>query len=275
MTQVDLRLHGRQVHSVFRLLGDKENDLTYSLGWGLAKSPSLLKALIREVLPRASTFERFEVRLQHHGKDGGFTDIEIESSEVFIIIEAKLGWTLPKDDQLRRYLPRFRRHAARNKCLVTLSRCTKSYAAGELPESIQGIPVRHLSWDDLRRLSISARRSEDHAGKRLLIELSTFLGEVMETGSAQPNLAFCVSISTATPKKWRISWIDIIERKRSYFFPFNKKGWPKTPPTYVAFRYRGRLQSIHFIEKYEAVADMHSRIPEIPEERSRIASFVS
>jgi hypothetical protein len=86
----------------------------------------------------------------------------------------------------------------------------------------------------------------------------------METGSAQPHLVFCVSISTATPKKWRISWIDIIERKQSYFFPFDKKGWPKTPPTYVAFRYRGRLQSIHFIEKYEAVADMHSRIPEIP-----------
>jgi len=33
----ELRLHSRVVHTVFDLLGGKEDDITYSVGWGLAQ----------------------------------------------------------------------------------------------------------------------------------------------------------------------------------------------------------------------------------------------
>lgn len=46
---VDLRLHGRPVYTVFDLLGEKEDDITYSVGWGLAQSESLAYALLGEV----------------------------------------------------------------------------------------------------------------------------------------------------------------------------------------------------------------------------------
>jgi hypothetical protein len=39
-----LTLHGWTVATVFDLLGDKENDATYSLGWGLANSDRLTLA---------------------------------------------------------------------------------------------------------------------------------------------------------------------------------------------------------------------------------------
>lgn len=44
----ELRLHSRVVHTVFDLLGDKEGDITYSFGWGLAKSDALATALLKE-----------------------------------------------------------------------------------------------------------------------------------------------------------------------------------------------------------------------------------
>ena len=34
----DLSLHNRELNSVFELLGTKENDITYSVGWALAHS---------------------------------------------------------------------------------------------------------------------------------------------------------------------------------------------------------------------------------------------
>src|SRR5271170_7428551 len=139
MATINLRLHGRDVRSVFGLLGYKENDLTYSLGWGLAQSGSLLDEFIRNVLPGRDLPKKYEVRLQQYGLDGGFTDIEIESEDIFIIVEAKWGWTVPTRAQLQRYHKRFRSHIARHKRFVTISRCTKTYAAGKLPPNIRSV----------------------------------------------------------------------------------------------------------------------------------------
>ena len=41
-------------------------------------------------------------------------------------------------------------------------------------------------------------------------------------------------------------------------------GWPPDPPNYVAFRYRGELQSIHHIEGHRVITDLHDDFPEIP-----------
>jgi len=266
MATVSLRLHGREVRSVFGLLGYKENDLTYSLGWGFAQSPSLLKLFVREILPTQTLPDKFQVRLQHHGRDGGYTDIEIESEDenIFIIVEAKLGWMIPTRQQLYRYHHRFRKHIARYKYFVTLSCCNKGYAAEQLPSNIQGVSVCHISWHEIQKITRSAYQREGHAGKRLLTELRTFIGETMQSPNSQPNMVYVVSLSTDTPRHWRISWIDVIKKKHSHFFPFNHKNWPKIPPNYIAFRHHSQLQSIHFVKGYEEVADMHSRIPEIP-----------
>jgi hypothetical protein len=45
----DLTLHGRRVETVFELLGDAEDDITYSVGWGLAQSEDLAHVLLEEV----------------------------------------------------------------------------------------------------------------------------------------------------------------------------------------------------------------------------------
>ena len=45
----ELLLHGRPVPTVFDLLGRNENDMTYALSWGLARSARFLGAVIRAV----------------------------------------------------------------------------------------------------------------------------------------------------------------------------------------------------------------------------------
>ena len=76
---VDLTLFGRLVETVFDLLGDKENDLTFSLGWGLSQSPTLVKALLSDVFSGEDVGHVQAVRLQEHVRGSGFTDIEVET----------------------------------------------------------------------------------------------------------------------------------------------------------------------------------------------------
>ena len=78
------------------------------------------------------------------------------------------------------------------------------------------------------------------------------------------NWVYVVALARGTPPGWRISWIDIVKERRSYFHPVGVSGWPKEPPNYIAFRYYGKLQSIHHVEGYEVVTNMHSRIHEMP-----------
>jgi hypothetical protein len=100
-----LRLHGNGVRTVFDLLGDKENDITYSLGWALSQSDRLAHALLRDLSDGADPGELQAVRLQESVAGGGWTDIELESAAVHVIVEAKRGWGLPEDEQLARYAP--------------------------------------------------------------------------------------------------------------------------------------------------------------------------
>ena len=78
------------------------------------------------------------------------------------------------------------------------------------------------------------------------------------------NLVYVVSLGSGTPDGWNISWIDIVKRRLRYFHPMGGSGWPKDPPNYIAFRYFGKLQSIHHIEDYEVVINLHKKIREIP-----------
>lgn len=53
----ELRLHGRPVGTVFDLLGEKEDDITYSLGWALAQSDALARALLRKAFDEEADAE--------------------------------------------------------------------------------------------------------------------------------------------------------------------------------------------------------------------------
>lgn len=75
-------------------------------------------------------------------------------------------------------------------------------------------------------------------------------------------MVFVVSLGADTPSWSKISWRQIVNDKHHYFHSTEGR-WPKEPPNYIAFRYGGQLQSIHHVDSWKIVDEMHTDIPEI------------
>jgi hypothetical protein len=82
----------------------------------------------------------------------------------------------------------------------------------------------------------------------------------------QSNWVYVVSLSGNEVADDGLTWIDIVEKHRRYFHPVGKRGFPKEPPNYVAFRYWGQLQSIHHIDSFEVSTNPHDYFPQLPDD---------
>lgn len=255
---MDVYLHGQKLESIFELLGTKENDITFGVGWTLGQCPHLLKAVLEHVGLKDETVE--EIRLQEYGEDRGYTDIEILGARIHLIVEAKRGWWLPGTLQWERYSGRFTSEHRTVRRFLAMSDCTQQWASLHLPAEEHGIELRYLGWRDLARMA--ERAGGTNADKRLLGELQIYLKKVATMQKLDTNWVYVVSLGSGNPDGASISWVDIIEKKHMYFHPVGK-GWPKEPPTYVAFRYGGKLQSIHHVNEFQVSMNLRDQIPEL------------
>lgn len=249
---VALTLHNKPVTSVFELLGTKENDITYSLGWALSQCPSLCRDLLRRVFPHQSEIQIEAIRLQEHAHAGGFTDIELIGPHAHVIVEAKRGWQVPGKAQMTKYADRLLRSEAPLKALVAMSECKPEFAAIHLCDRVQGLPVHHFGWDELARMTRT--RTRTHAEKRLLAELRAYFTRIVKMQDQESNRVYVVSLSNDCPAWSSVTWKEIVTKHNLYFHPVGE-GWPKAPPNYIAFRYAGCLQHVHHIDKYEVIKE--------------------
>jgi hypothetical protein len=265
----ELQLHNRPIETIFQLLGEKENDITFSVGWALYRSPAFLNEFLIATVGEDENRVEAVLRLQDYRKNTGITDIEIEAHGQFhLIVEAKCGWNLPKIHQLEKYIPRLKNRRSRVCKIVALSECNADYAATRLSVStIKGIPIQTISWREVAGMVERAIGRGKLKEKHLLKELLTYLGRVTTMQDIDSNRVYVVAVGGGTHKGWRISWINMIEKRKRYFHSVGIKGWPKEPPNYIAFRYRGRLQSIHHIKNYRVITDLHDGFKEVPHEK--------
>lgn len=265
-----LESYGKEIHSIFQLLGDKENDITLSMSWALVKCTEFLKALIISITGTAPPNDDISILNQRYDANAGITDIEITDFQTFhIIIEAKRGWILPSADQLTKYSLRsdFQNAPYGNKYIVTMSECTQSYAAAHLPfREINKIPVKHLSYREVYQLAKTVRSVSNNEQKHLLDEFCEYLKGLMTMQKLDSNMVYVVALGTKTPDRCSLTWIDIVQKYNKYFCPVGGNGWPKEPPNYIAFRYYGQLQAIHHIDGYTVTRNLHDEIPEMPDE---------
>jgi hypothetical protein len=256
----DLYLHGREIHTVFELLGVEENDITYSLGWCLSESEALANALARKALGKMA--EPVEaIRLQDHVSGKGITDIQLHAGPDLVVVEAKRGWSVPTREQLELYAGRRPQPSA----LLALSECSQEYADTKLVSAAGGVPVRHLSWKEVAVLTRKVLPETGLHERHLLNHFLSYLGRAMPIQNKESNAVFVVALSTETPKNSGISWIDISEKEGRYFHPIGNN-WPKTPPNYMGFRYHGRLQCIRHVDDYEVGTNPHKFIPAMASE---------
>jgi hypothetical protein len=260
MDPIPLRRSGRPVRTVFDLLGTRENDVTASLGYTLARSPGLTDALAAAVLPHPAGPAQV-VRLQQAETDGGITDVEIDFENGSLIMEAKRGWTLPSRRQLARYRPRLTH--TDNSALLSLSECSPAYATPpRLPTVIDGVPVRHLSWKRLAELTGHAHGRAAARERRLLEEFGVYLRGIMTSQNLFSTWTYCVSVGTGGVGDLRFR--GVVTDKHRYFHPYGVAGWPTTPPNFLAFRWAGAVQRVHHVEDYRVVPSLRELYPQLP-----------
>lgn len=266
----ELKAYGNNVDSIFQLIGDKENDITISIAWVLNKCPVFLCSIINEIFNIRINPDETIIYYQKYDTKTGITDIEItDRNEFHIIIEAKRGWILPGAEQLTKYSLRddFKNSSVPNKSIVTMSECSEEYARNNLPFlNVNGIHIKHLSWKTIYDYAEKSKSNSNNEQKKLLNELKIYLGGIMTMQTKESNWVYVVSLSRTKLSNSPISYIDIVKKYNRYFHKIGKNGWPKDPPNYIAFRYDGKLQSIHHIESYVVSRNMHDEIEEMPDE---------
>lgn len=274
-----LKLHGRAIDNFFELMGTKENDITLSLSWVLSRCPAFLNRVIQSICRvKEIDFKDVEIICQEFEKNKGFTDIEIKDDKNFhIIIEAKRGWNLPGDGQLNKYSKRksFVSSNIKNKYIVSLSESSQEYAASRIPEETKnGTPVVHRSYREIYEYALEAKSDSNNAQKRMLDDFCQYMKGLMSMQNTNSNWVYVVSLSWGCPDGCDISFVDIVKKYRKYFHPLGISGWPKEPPNYIAFRYSGKLQSIHHIEKYIVTSNLHDEVKAMPDYEEDCDFFV-
>jgi hypothetical protein len=254
--------HGREILSVFDLLGRQENDLTAALAFALGRSPELLGRVLARVLPAASgtgVSVRMEVR-----DVVGRTDLEIDTGSHLVVIEAKRGWFLPGEKQLAEYAPRILERGAG--VLVTLSDASDTWAASALPGSVKGVPVSHLSWTAVRQ-DLNVVRSDTRGRERLwLDELHHYLRRAIKVLDPADSWTYCVSVSNGRPGDGGSrTFLDFVIQEACYFHPFGSGGgWPKTPPNFLAFRWGAHVQQVRRVVGHKVEHNLQARWADIP-----------
>lgn len=263
---MDLIRYGQEVSTIFDLFGSKENDMTFSLGWVLSRSEAFLRLLIADICGSVPSHLRDAIiKLQTGRGMDGITDIEIEvSSELVFVIEAKRGPQLPTARQLAKYANFLSGSAAENKHLLALTNASAASAGSRLEcDGIARTHLHHRSWRQIRTLAESASRSsESNANKQWLRTFCDYVGGLLEMEMRYSNKVFVVSLG-GRGEGWSISFRDVVEKKNRYFFPVGNR-WPDPPPNYLAFRYDGKLQSIHHVKSYVTFTRPSELFPEAP-----------
>jgi hypothetical protein len=244
--------------------------MTYALGWGLSRSDAVLRGLLLRIAPEVPYEPPVGVELQEHDPDDrGYTDIEVLTPNLHVVVEAKRGWRPPSAGQLRRYEARLARGGRQAQRIAILTQNgAELIVRHQLADWAPPPPVEAcvLGWSDVVDIARRAGHSGPLAERRLATELATYLQGVADMRNSDSNSVFVVSLS-AKPltDAWKITTVDIVEGHNRYFFPATGTGWPKTPPNYVAFRYWGRLQSIRHVDDYVITQDMSQFFPGVPE----------
>lgn len=263
-----LMVHGQNVGTVFELLGNNENAMTYSLGWALANSASFSGALAQMLEVDGSFTDAMHIRLQDHAHEKGYTDIElIDPGRHHIIIEAKRGFTVPSLTQLEKYADRLLAisDSLAQPLLVVLAESDReeTWLKLHVPAVVKGIPVKSISWQCFQKMARHSIVKANHEEKRLLKQLIQYLDKVTSMQNQNSNMVYVVSLNDDTFSAANITFIDVVENYGKYFHPVGgyKGGWPVDPPNYIAFRYHGELRAIHHIESYTVIENYYPHLP--------------
>jgi hypothetical protein len=242
--------HARPVTTPFGLLGNDENALSFALGYTFAKCPRLLQCFLLQIGVgglRRESLNGVEISLQRHER-GGITDIEISlPGKLFVIVEAKVGLSLPTLEQCLKYVPRFEGHEAAKKRLVALVASPAGSLLdtyGEKQANLRPL-LTIFHWMDLipecaNLLTVYASTTEPGQWIRAFQQ---FLEQEYTMRSFTEEVWI---VSTNRKPLWAggMSFYDTHFNGRIYYRPSDRPTHHGKRPLYIAFRVDGKVTHI-------------------------------
>lgn len=256
-----LRRANWPVESIFGLHGRDENDLSAAFAFALSASRVFVTEVVKDLEPSLLNGDP-TIHIQTGRHRLGITDVEVHFKDAgLLVFEAKKGSDYPKLSQLSKYATMCLESSLPVYRLIALTSVDEAVAPLPPEWHSLGVPITARSWKWVRRLARRSRRTEKTTEARFVLgQLIRFLEGFVGLERAYSNMVYVVSLGNGTPENWPIGWIEIVERFSRYFYPFGSKVWPP-PPNYLAFRYKGLLQSIHHVEAFDVVPDLRRHFP--------------
>jgi hypothetical protein len=250
----NLSIFNKEINSIFQLLGENENDISYSIGYTLANSPSFLKVFLSKTMPQFEIvdFQKVRIKLQNFEKKHGFTDFEVFSyGEFCLIIEAKKGFNFPTEYQLRTYCnkPTFKTFEGRKRIIVFTDSNRAVIDRFFKLKEIDDIEIQVISYREIYSMLNDCYSNGNNIEKHLNTQLKSYLKQIITMQKIDSNWVYVVSLGWGKANFTEFSFREVVQIKNIYFHPVGNR-YPAEPLNYIAFRYDGKLQSIHHVESF-------------------------
>ena len=169
---------GRTVQSIFRLIGNDEDALTYALGFLLARDPDFCVKVVRLCgikVPRRLR-DAYTIHLQEFtDRRFGRRDIVIEADNLRVVLEAKIGTSEPTVGQLLKYAndkdslwEKFSTKAVVALTQVKLRSSILNETRSKLSD--KGITCSSVQWHQIIELALRHTPSDDSEVSRYLFD---------------------------------------------------------------------------------------------------------
>ena len=219
------------VRSVFRLAGNDEDALTFALGYLLAHDATFCAQLMRQfrIAPSKTLNAGYSVHLQEVTTPRyGRRDIVIETDEMRVVFEAKIGGAEPTADQLLKYADELKLwESHKRRALVALTQV-------ELSETIEndvcaklsgeGIKFHKIQWHEVIDLVLRYTPSGDSENlKHLFDEFIRYVRSDYDMGYYDAEILI-QDVNLLNAKIYKDCWMYVTSPKDKkaplYFAPY-------------------------------------------------------
>lgn len=235
-----LSIFNKKIQSIFQLLGEKENDITYSIAYTLANSPAFLKYFLIKVTSLAdfNNLEEVRIELQNFEKQYGFTDFEVILYEDFyLIIEAKKGFNFPNDQQLKMYSERgnFKNFKGKVKKIIVFTDSNRAFINSFFKlKEINNVQIEVLSYREIYQMLIESYSKGNNYEKNLNEQLRVYLKQIITMQKIDSNWVYVVPLGVQKADFTNLNFQEVVQQKQIYFHPVGNH-YPVEPVNYIAF----------------------------------------
>jgi len=264
--------YDRAVDTPFGLLGNDENALSFALGYTFHECPLFLRRFLSEIGVggvRARAMADVRIDLQKHGThsgDKGITDIEVRLPGVFhVIVEAKIGLSIPSLQQCAKYAERLRAVRAPVKRLIAL---VESWDESFVAARTAKVPylkgrLRAFNWGNFipTCTHLMAAHAPTSRPGMVIQWFYRFLDREFQMKTFTTEVWILAAENTKPLWPGGPTFLDTHQQHKVYYDGSARRR--SVRPLYIAFHADGKVSAIRRVLKIELATPTITRVPEL------------